>query len=263
MDNESPLKAVIVVTATALVCSILVTVTAVSVQPIQRAYRDLERNRYIVSISGRLDAAEDAADRQIAMAFGDLEARIVDLDRGVFVDDMNPDTFDARKAAADPELGVPIPAAQDIAALGRRARWATVYVVEDAGGLQRIIFPIYGKGMWSMLSGYLALESDLNTIAGIVFNEQGETAGIGDRILAPDWQARWQGRKLYDAQDTLRFRIAKAAVDPAAPGAAFEVDGLTGATVTADAVTNLVRYWFGPHGFARFIDNQSATGAAR
>ncbi len=263
MDNESPLKAIMVVTATALVCSILVTVTAVSLQPIQRAYRDLERNRHIVGVSGLLEVTDDVPDRQIVMAFQGLDARLVDLDRGVFDDDVNPDTFDARKAASDPEFGVPIPAAQDIAALGRRSRLVTVYVVEDADGLQRIIFPVYGKGMWSMLSGFLALESDLNTIAGITFHEQGETAGIGDRILAPNWQARWRGRKLYDAQDTLRFRIAKAAVDPAAPDAAFEVDGLTGATVTADAVTNLVRYWFGPHGFAKFLDNYSAAGDTR
>jgi Na+-transporting NADH:ubiquinone oxidoreductase subunit C len=260
MDNESPLKALIVVTATALVCSILVTVTAVTLQPIQRAYQDLERNRYIVQISGLVESADELSDRKLISVFQDLDARIVDLDRGIFDDTFNPDTFDTRKAPANPEFSVTIPAAQDVAGLGQRSRLVTVYLVRDGADLQRIIVPVYGRGMWSTLHGFLALESDLNTIADMTFYEQGETAGIGDRILRPDWQARWRGRKLYDEQNTLRFRIASGSVNPESPAAAYEVDALTGATVTAEGVTNLVRYWFGPHGFAKFLENFSATG---
>lgn len=262
MDNESPLKALIVVTATALVCSVLVTVTAVTLQPIQRAYRDLERNRYIVRISGLLDSVDDVSDRQVIAAFRDLDARIVDLDRGIFDDTFNPDTFDMRKAAVDPELSVTIPADQDVAGLGRRSRFATVFLVRNDDELERIIVPVYGPGMWSTLRGFLALENDLTTVADITFYAQAETAGIGDRILRADWQARWRGRKLYDEMNTLRFKIAKGAVDLGAPDAIYEVDGLTGATVTTDGVTNLVRYWFGPHGFAPFLKNYSTTGGS-
>jgi len=119
----------------------------------------------------------------------------------------------------------------------------------------RIILPVYGQGMWSTIYGFLALENDLNSIADITFYEHGETPGIGDQILRPDWQARWRGRKLFDEQNQLRFRIVRGGINAESPNATYEVDGLAGATVTVNGVMNLVRYWFGPHGFAPFLNN--------
>jgi Na+-transporting NADH:ubiquinone oxidoreductase subunit C len=261
MDNESPLKAIIVVTATALVCSILVTVAAVTLQPFQRAYQDLERNRHIVRISGMTDPDVELSDREIVAAFRDLDARLVDLDQGVFDETINPDTFATGKAAGDPEFSVTIPADQDVAGLSRRPRLVTVYLVRDGDDLQRIILPVYGQGMWSTIYGFLALESDLNTIADMAFYAQGETAGIGDQILRPDWLAQWRGKRLYDEQGVFRFRIAGGAVIPGSPEATYQVDALTGASVTAGGVTNLIRYWLGPHGFARFLQDFSLAGA--
>jgi len=253
VNNESPLKAIIVVTATAFLCSILVTIAAVTLQPIQRAYQDLELNRAIVGISGLTERASELSDREIISLFRDLEARIIDLDSGKFDTSYNADTFDTRKAAGNPELSTAIPAQQDLAKLGRRSRLVTVYLVKDATDLKRILLPIYGKGMWSTLYAFIALEPDLNTIVDITFYEQAETAGIGDLILRPDWQASWRGRKLYDESGTVRFQIGGAKIEPATLAAVYQVDSISGATVTVDAVTNLVRYWFGPHGFAPFL----------
>jgi Na+-transporting NADH:ubiquinone oxidoreductase subunit C len=260
MDNESPLKAILVVTATALVCSVLVTVTAVTLQPIQRAYQDLERIRFIVRISGVAEGVDEMSELEVIGAFQDLDARIVDLDQGIFDTSFNPDTFDTRNLAADPRFSVAIPAEQDVARLGRRSRLVTVYLVRDDADLQRMILPVYGQGMWSTIYGFLAIESDLNTIADITFYEQGETPGIGDLILRPDWQARWRGRKLYDEQNTLRFNIARGVVRADGLEAVYTVDGLTGATVTTDGVRDLVRYWFGPHGYAMFLSSFATAG---
>lgn len=254
MNNESPLKAVIVVTTTAMLCSVLVTMAAVTLHPVQRAYQDLERNRFLVGISGLTDGVADLSDREVVSLFQTLEARIVDLSTGAFDDTYNPDSFDAWNAATDPELSVAIPVEADAAKLSQRSRLLTVYLVSDADQLQRMIFPIYGQGMWSTIYGFIALDADLNTIADITFYEQGETAGIGDKILRPDWQVGWRGRKLYDDTGRLRFRIGASAV-PATHAADYQVDAITGATVTTDAVTNLVGYWFGPHGFAPFLDS--------
>ncbi len=258
MNNESPVKAVIVVTATAFLCSVLVTVAAVTLQPIQRAYQDLERNRAIVAISGLTDRASELSDREIVSLFQVLEARIVDLDIGEFDERFNPDTFDTWKSASDPALSTAIQAQQDLAKLTRRSRLVTVYLVKDGTDLKRMLLPIYGQGMWSTLYGFLALEPDLNTIADITFYEQAETAGIGDKILMPDWQASWRGRKLYDENGTLRLGLGEGAVESTTLAAVYEVDAISGATITVDAVTNLVRYWFGPHGFAPFLETYRA-----
>ncbi|MBT8062890.1 MAG: Na(+)-translocating NADH-quinone reductase subunit C, partial [Gammaproteobacteria bacterium] len=163
MNNESPLKAVIVVTTTAFLCSVVVTVAAVMLQPMQRAYEDLERNRAVVAISGLTDRAAELSDREIVTLFQELEARIVDLESGAFDERYNPGTFDTWKSAGDPALSTAIPAKQDLAKLNRRSRLVTVYLVKDANNLKRMLLPIYGQGMWSTLYGFLALEPDLNT----------------------------------------------------------------------------------------------------
>lgn len=255
MNRESPARALLVVASTALVCSILVTVTAVSLQPIQRAYGDLERIRFIVAVSGPPVPVASMSDLEVITAYQALEPRVVDLERDRF--DMAYDPRLLASQAGEASAAVAIPAQQDLAALGQRPRHVTVYLVREAAQLRRLILPVYGAGMWSTIHGFLALEADLNTIADITFHEHGETPGIGDRIQRPDWLARWRGRRLFDEQGELRFRIVRGEVDPASPGAAFAVDGLAGATVTTDGVTNLIRYWLGPHGFGPLLRTRS------
>lgn len=255
MDNDSPLKAILVVTATALVCSILVTVTAVTLQPIQQGYADLERIRYIVALSGVADSVEQMSELELIVAYQGIDAHLVDLDSGRFDTAFDPRTYDTREAAADAQRSVPVPTSEDVARLGQRSRLMPVYLLRDGDELQRLVLPIYGQGMWSTIYGFIALESDLNTIAGISFYEHAETPGIGDRILNPAWQAAWVGRRVYDEQDTVRLRIIRGEVSEDSPEAAFEIDGLAGATVTANGVLNIIRYWFGPHGYAQFLNN--------
>ena len=183
-----------------------------------------------------------------------LDIRIVDIDKGVFDSAVNADTFDKRRAASNPELSVAVPAEYDQANLGRRSRYAPVYLVWQDDELNRIILPIRGAAMWSTLYGYLALEADLNTVAAATFYEHAETPGLGDQITRPDWLAQWEGRQIYDAQGELRFAVGTGQVQSESPAAQHEVDALTGATVTADAVTALVHYWLGPHGYQPLLD---------
>lgn len=258
MNNDSPAKAIIVVLGTAFVCSLLVTVAAVKLKPIQRAYQDLERNRFIVAISGLASPGQELDDSEVVELFQELDALLVDIDAGTVDGSMNPLSFDQRQASADPELSVAIPSELDGASLSRRSRLATVFIVGDKANPRRIILPMHGQGMWSTIYGFLALEGDLNTIADVTFYEQGETAGIGDKILESRWQARWRGRQLYDANGALAFKVSDRIVGDATPAARHEVDAIAGATVTTSSVTALVQYWFGPHGFGPFLTNMRA-----
>ncbi len=183
MNNNSPIKAVIVVVTIAMVCSILVTMAAVTLQPIQLAYEDLERNRFLVGISGLTDEVEELPDHDVISLFQTLEARIVDLDSGAFDATYNPDTFDTWKTAANPALSVAIPAELDVAKLSRRSRLVTVYLVRDGDTPQRMMLPIYGQGMWSTIYGFIALEPDLNTIADITFYKQKQQITIPPNFL--------------------------------------------------------------------------------
>ena len=111
--------------------------------------------------------------------------------------------------------------------------------------------------------GYIALEPDFNTIADMTFYEQNETPGLGDQITYPDWLAQWRGRQIYDDHDDLRFAVALTRVEPGSLSAPYEVDALTGATVTANAVTALVHYWFGEHGYRPFLRHLQEQSPAR
>jgi len=254
MHNDSPLKAFFVVVVTAIICSSLVSAAVVILRPIQLNNQMLDRSRNIMKLTGLVEKGVAPGDEEILELFRSMDVRIVDIDRAVFSNELDPLSFDQRRAANNPDLGVDIPAGQDLSSLGRRSRFTTVYIVLRDGELERLILPVHGAGMWSMIYGYIALEPDLNTIAAVTFYEQAETPGIGDQIQRPEWQAQWQGRRIYDETGELRFAINQGKVEPGTSTWLYEVDALTGATVTADAVTSMIHYWFGSHGYRGFLD---------
>jgi Na+-transporting NADH:ubiquinone oxidoreductase subunit C len=249
MRKESPQKALIVVLAVALICSVLVSVSAVTLRPIQERNALVERSRNIIGLTGLVVADGSLSDNEILSAVDQLDIRLVEVDSGIFSDAQDAATYDARAARNMPELSSVLDPADDIASIGRRENFVVIYLVWDEGELQRVILPVYGQGMWSTLYGYIALESDLNTIAAISFYEQAETAGLGDQVQNPDWLAGWVGRRVFDTANKVRFRVAGGLA-----ASEYEVDAMSGATVTGDAVTRLIQFWFGPDGYLRLIE---------
>ena len=254
MRKESPLRALLTVLITAVICSTIVSGSVVLLRPIQLNNKLLERSSNIVQLTGLLPAGGEVEKETLLDLFRKLDARVVNIDELDLDTEFDPYTFDGRKAASDPELSVPILAGEDRAGLGRRSRFETIYLVWKDNALDRVVLPIRGAGMWSMLYGYIALESDFNTIAGVVFYEQNETPGLGDQVATPHWQAKWVGKKLYDEAGEMLFRVAEGQVAEGSPAADYRVDALTGATVTANAVTALLQYWFGPNGYGPLLD---------
>jgi len=104
------------------------------------------------------------------------------------------------------------------------------------------IIPVSGKGLWSTLKGYFALSDDKNTTMGIVFYEHGETPGLGAEVDKPWFQNQFkidQGKKIFDEQGSLvSIYVNKKKFTEDKP---HEVDGITGATVTADGVTKFLK----------------------
>ncbi|MEM6842027.1 MAG: NADH:ubiquinone reductase (Na(+)-transporting) subunit C [Bacteroidota bacterium] len=103
------------------------------------------------------------------------------------------------------------------------------------------ILPVYGNGLWDNIWGYLALENDLKTVKGAVFAHKGETPGLGARITSVDVQERFKGKKIYDeVGELVAVRMVKGETgDPSIYGD-NEVDGLSGATITAVGVNNML-----------------------
>ena len=263
MNKDSPQRAILVVLLTAVVCSGLVSAAVVVLRPIQLDNQMLEQSRNIMQLTGLLPPDQVIEDDEMLGLYKSLDLRIINIDAASYDSGINPGTFNQRRAQNDPELSVEIPASQDQARLGRRSRYAPVYLVWNQDRLDRVILPLSGSGMWSTLYGYIALEPDLNTIAGMTFYEQNETPGLGDQITHAHWLDHWTGRQVYDYQGNPRFRISEGAVEPGSANAEFEVDALTGATVTANAVTALMQYWFGPHGYQPFLQSLREQSAVK
>lgn len=132
-----------------------------------------------------------------------------------------------------------------------------MYLVENSGAIEKIILPVRGYGLWSTLYGFVALESDANTVVGLGFYEHGETPGLGGEVDNPRWKAFWPGKQVY-RDGEVEIALAKGAVDPASTDAPWRVDGLSGATLTSRGVTNLVQFWLGEDGFQPFLANLKA-----
>ena len=148
---------------------------------------------------------------------------------------------------------------QDIASIRRRADYSTVYVVENTdGSIKTLILPIHGYGLWSTLYGFMALESDLQTVVGLGFYQHAETRGLGGEVDNPNWKAQWQGKVVYDESGDVDISVIKGSVDPNSPKAEHQIDGLAGATLTSRGVESLVRFWLGEDGFGPFLDHLRA-----
>lgn len=253
-SNDSIRKTLIVAFSLCIVCSVLVSAAVVMLQPVQEVNSLLDRKRNILAAAGMLEEG-----RSVEEQFSQVITRVVDLRTGRFADDVHdPLKYDQRKAIKDPALSDALSAEQDIAKINRREQYSLVYLVKDANGaIERIILPIRGYGLWSTLYGFVALEADANTIAGIGFYQHGETPGLGGEVDNPRWKAFWPGKQVY-RDGEVHIGLIKGSVDPASANAPWEVDGLAGATLTSRGVTNLVHFWLGENGFEPFLNNLRA-----
>lgn len=256
LSNDSPKKTLIVAVSLCLVCSVVVSTAAVLLRPMQLENAALDRKRNIAEVAGLLGPGGD-----VEAAFRHISARVVDLQTGEFAEGIDPGRHDQRKAARDPEQSRALAPGEDIAGIGRRVRYATVYFVREGDAIRQVILPVHGYGLWSTLYGFLALKDDFRTVAGLRFYEHRETPGLGGEVDNPSWRSKWEGKVAFDETGKAVIEVVKGVVDEARPGAEHRVDGLAGATLTARGVDNLLKFWLGENGFGPFLARQHANSS--
>ena len=252
MAKESFFKPFYTVLVLAFVCSFLVSLASVGLRPRQEANRALERKKNILLAA---DLYQQNVD--IDTLFARVEPRIIELSSGRFVPETEipVDSFDQLASVNDQRLSRPLAKDQDIAGLRRLEKYSLVYLVrDDKGRISKVVLPVRGKGLWSTMYGYVALNGDLQTICGLSFYEHGETPGLGGEIENPAWLAGWKGKKLFDDQGKVALKVVKGTSKARGQAAQYEVDGLSGATLTGDGVERMFHFWFDKQGFKPFLD---------
>lgn len=243
-----------------VVCSVFVAGSAVLLRERQEANKLLDRQSKVLAIAGITSADESLGRDEIAARFEErILARLVNLETGRYDASMDANTYDQRRALSDE--GQSRRAPSNSAKVARLPHLAQVFhVMAEDGAVEMLILPISGKGLWSTLYGYLALDADATTVRGITFYEHGETPGLGGEVDNPRWKALWNNRLAFDETRTPRIEVIKGTAGP--PDAdPHHVDGLSGATITSRGVSHMLQLWLGPNGFGPYLEHHRKGGS--
>ena len=256
MPKETAGKTFLVAFVLCVICSVLVSSAAVFLRPTQAINKALDKKKNILMAAGLQTEGVDVDE-----LFKNIEPKIVDMATGQYVEGIDPETYDQRRAAKDPTQSIAVPPDKDLGSIKRKANYASVYLVRKDEQVKKVILPVHGLGLWSTLYGFLALDArDLNTIKGLVFYEHAETPGLGGEVDNPAWKALWNGKEAFDKDGNIRIEVIKGKVDPSRNGAKYQVDGLSGATITSRGVRSMLRYWLSAEGFGAYLTRLKEQG---
>jgi len=231
--------------------SVIVSAVAVALKDRQVENARLDKIKNVLSVAGLMKPGQEMSREEITRVFEErIEPRVVNMETGQFVDGVDPLAYDARRAAKDPSQSQPAP--ENKSKVRRIPNLEVVYLLTEGDDVEGIILPIHGYGLWSTLYGFLALDADARTIHGITFYSHGETAGLGGEVDNPRWKALWPGRLAFDDEGDVAIHVIKGHAGPPKEDP-YEVDGLSGATITSNGVSNMLDFWLGKNGFANYL----------
>ena len=122
----------------------------------------------------------------------------------------------------------------------------------NVDGSTKYVIPVYGMGLWGGISGYIAINEDKETIYGVYFNHEGETAGLGAEIKDNrQWQEQFRGKKLFSSANNSQVALS---VVKKVEDQTTQVDAVTGATLTSNGVTDMLHEGLGK--YIKFLNDK-------
>ncbi|HRE13529.1 MAG TPA: Na(+)-translocating NADH-quinone reductase subunit C [Usitatibacteraceae bacterium] len=252
-DRESPRYVIGFAAAVCVGCALLVSVAAVSLQPAQKANARLYMEKNVLLAAGLVKPADKVDAKTVESFFAkDVKARLVNLETGELLaeDKRDARAYDQRAARNDPKESRAAPA--NTAGIGRMPTYGIAYQVLKDGQPDQVVIAIEGLGMWGTVYGFMAIDKDGKTIRGLTYYDQKETPGLGGEIGNPQWQALWVGRQAFDAEGLPKVAVIKGPAGPPDKDP-NRVDGLSGATITSNAITRLTQFWLSDAGYGKFL----------
>lgn len=238
------------------ICAVFVAGAAVGLKDRQDANRLLDRQQKVLTVAGLIEEGAVLAPAEITSLYeSSIQQKVIDLETGELNTAVDAGSFDQLKASKDPATSRVAP--ENASKVMRLPNQALVFDVKQDGKLKALILPIEGYGLWGTLYGYLALAPDARTIVGITFYSHKETPGLGGEVDNPRWKALWPGRMAFNERGVPSISVKKGTAGPPAEDP-YQVDGLSGATLTSRGVTNLLRFWLGENGFGPYLEKYRA-----
>jgi Na+-transporting NADH:ubiquinone oxidoreductase subunit C len=197
--------------------AILLSLTALLLQPMQQKNLEVEKKMSILSSMNVASTKSDAVelyDQHIR------ESYVVDTE-GKRIDGVDAFTVNLREEQKKP----------------LQEQYLPVFIaVADSGDTLHII-PLEGKGLWGPIWGYVSLEEDLSTIAGVTFDHKGETPGLGAEISTTPFESQFHDKRIFRDGKFVGIKVVKGGADPQNP---YEVDGISGGTITSKGLEAMV-----------------------
>nr|WP_152696890.1 Na(+)-translocating NADH-quinone reductase subunit C [Morganella morganii] len=246
-NKDSVARTFIVVFVLCLVCSIVVAGSAVGLKSTQQTQIMLDKQRNILDVAGLLTPSMPA-DEIDAVYKKFIRAKMVNLKTGQMSDSTG--KYDLNDELRSDESSIALSPEEDLAKIRRRANSAEIYLVQnEQGETSKIVLPVYGSGLWSVMYAFIAIDVDGITSEGITYYQHGETPGLGGEVDNPQWRKQWIGKKLFNEEGMPAIKIVRSG----ATDSPYGIDGLSGATLTSNGIQHMFDFWLGDNGFGPFL----------
>lgn len=208
------------------VVAVLLSFVSVQLKPRQEMNVQIEKKQDVLRSVGKAEQVADAEDKKsyINEEFSKYitESYVIDFTGNK----VETDAFEVMLS-----LGAEIRKPQE-------ERNYPVFIYSENGGPKKYVMPVRGKGLWGPIWGYVALEADLNTIAGAVFDHKGETPGLGAEINTGWFQEPFIGKTIFNEEgEFVSVEVVKGGADPSSM---HQVDAISGGTITSKALEEMM-----------------------
>lgn len=238
MNKQSNVYTVIYASVLVLVVGIVLSVVYQALRPLQVENIDNDTKKQIL-MAARITASE-------GQSIGDLYAEHI---TDSFIVDSEGKRVDNGTEAFSVNVGneVKKPASE---------RELPVFVCKTDAG-EKYIIPCYGAGLWGPIWGYVAFDSNGDTIYGAYFAHQGETPGLGAEIEKPAFSDQFEGKDVFSkAGDFRSVAVVKVGQEPAEGS---YVHAISGGTITSQGVSKMLHNSLEPYSaFLKSLQNKTA-----
>jgi Na+-transporting NADH:ubiquinone oxidoreductase subunit C len=203
------------------IVAVSLTFISVGLGPVKAANELVYKQRDI--LSGVIDNSKELSAEEVETTFeSQIEQLIIDHEGNVVdVDGLNALDIELKNEKKKPleEQNLPL------------------FIAETESGKAYIV-PVRGNGLWDAIWGFIAIEDDFSTIKAVAFDHAGETPGLGAEIKDNiAWKDQFKGKQLFDEAGEF---VSVDVVKGGAKIPAHQVDGISGATITADGVADML-----------------------